>query len=105
MDGTTGLTYGVAGDVGEAGEGVASSELVALITDRLSRAGAGGAADTAYDPGELESVIVTSTRRHHVIFSVGPQEDLLLTAGLDREQTNLALAIRSLGDLAENVLA
>lgn len=32
-------------------------------------------------------------------------DPLLLTAGLDRERANLALAARSMGDLADEVLA
>jgi len=98
VDAVTGLTYGVAGDADEAGDGAECAEFMALIAERLGRAGA---------EGELESVITTSKRRHQVLLSVGrPAGDpLLLTAGMDRERTNLALATRSLGDRAAEVLA
>jgi hypothetical protein len=98
VDAVTGLTYGVAGDAGEAGDGAECAELAALIAERLGRAGA---------EGELESVIMTSTRRHQVLLRVErPAGDpLLLTAGMDRERANLALATRSLGDRAAEVLA
>ncbi|MDW4907594.1 hypothetical protein RB628_20150 [Streptomyces sp. ADMS] len=98
VDAVTGLTYGVAGDVAEAGDGQESSDFAALVAERLGRAGA---------EGELESVVTTSVRRHQVLLAVGrPAGDpLLLTAGLDRERANLALAARSLGDLAGEVLA
>jgi len=96
--GVTGLTYGVAGDVAEAGDGQENSEFAALVAERL----AGAAAE-----GELESVVTTSARRHQVLLAVGrPAGDpLLLTAGLDRERANLALAARSMGDLVGEVLA
>lgn len=98
VDAVTGLTYGVAGDVVEAGDGVEGAELAALIAERLARAGA---------EGELESVITTSTRRHQVLLTVvRPAGDpLLLTAGLDRERSNLALAARGLSDRLAEVLA
>jgi hypothetical protein len=71
--------------------------MAVLIADQLGRAGA---------EGELESVVVTSAHRHHVIQSIRRQGDpLLLVASLDRQQTNLALAIRRLADGAEGVLA
>ncbi|MFI1353768.1 hypothetical protein ACH4TV_09305 [Streptomyces sp. NPDC020898] len=98
VDAVTGLTYGVAGDTVEAGDGQESSEFAALVAERLSRAGA---------EGELESVITTSARRHQVLLSVGrPAGDpLLLTVGLDRDRANLALAARSMSDLVGEVLA
>lgn len=98
VDTVTGLIYGVAGDIAEADDGQESSEFAALVAERLSRAGA---------EGELESVITTGARRHQVLLSVGrPAGDpLLLTVGLDREQVNLALAARGMGDLVGEVLA
>lgn len=97
VDGVTGLVYGTAGDVGEAG-GAESSELAALIARRLGEAGA---------EGDLESVVLTSRRRHQMLFSVvRPAGDpLLLAAGLDRDRANVALALRSLGDRVTEVLA
>ncbi|MEU6351650.1 hypothetical protein ABZ896_20280 [Streptomyces sp. NPDC047072] len=98
VDAVTGLTYGAAGDLGEAGDATEICELAALIAERLGAAGAGG---------ELESVVTTSAKRHQVLFSVvRPTGDpLLLAAGLDRERVNVALALRSLGDHAKEVLA
>lgn len=98
VDAVTGLTYGVAGDTAEAGDGAQTSELAALIAERLGAAGA---------EGELESVVTTSTKRQQVLLTVvRPAGDpLLLTAGLDRDRANMALALRSLGDRAGEVLA
>jgi len=98
IDAVTGLVYGAAGDVSEAGDGPESSELAALIAERLGAAGA---------EGELESVVLTSRRRHQMLFSVvRPAGDpLLLAAGLDRERANVALALRGLGDRITEVLA
>lgn len=96
VDGVTGLTYAVAGDAGEVGDGAECSDFASLVADRLGAAGA---------EGELESVIVTSGRRHHVLHAVQRQGDpLLLATALDREQTNLALAIRQVGDFARAIL-
>ncbi|GGO88494.1 hypothetical protein [Wenjunlia tyrosinilytica] len=96
VDAVTGLSYGTAGDAGEAGDAVECSELTTLLAEGLRAAGA---------EGELESVIVTSRRRHHVSLLVRRQGDpLLLTAGFDRELTNLALTIRQMTDVAEDVL-
>ncbi|MDX2693290.1 hypothetical protein PV416_06105 [Streptomyces ipomoeae] len=98
IDAVTGLTYGAAGDAAEAGTGTEASELVALISERLGEAGA---------VGELESVVMTSRRRHQVLLRVDrPAGDpLLLAAGLDRDRANVALALRGLGDRAREVLA
>ncbi|WP_203616236.1 hypothetical protein [Streptomyces sp. SID13726] len=98
VDAVTGLVYGAAGDVTEAGDGPEACELAALIVDRLGAAGA---------EGELESVVLTSRRRHQMLFSVvRPTGDpLLLAAGLDRDRANVALALRSLGDQVAEVLA
>ncbi|MFJ9586272.1 hypothetical protein [Streptomyces acidicola] len=98
VDAVTGLTYGVAGDIGEAGDGTDASELATLIAERLGAAGA---------EGELESVVTTSTKRQQVLFTVArPTGDpLLLSAGLDRDRVNVALALRSLGDRVGEVLA
>jgi hypothetical protein len=98
VDAVTGLVYGSAGDVVEAGDGTESSEFATLIAERLGAAGA---------EGELESVVLTSRRRHQMLFSVvRPAGDpLLLTAGLDRDRSNVALALRGLGDRLAEVLA
>jgi hypothetical protein len=98
VDAVTGLTYATVGDAVEAGDGAEASELAALIAERLGAAGA---------EGELESVVMTSRKRHQVLFSVvRPAGDpLLLAAGLDRDRANVALALRSLGDRAGEVLA
>ncbi|GGK53050.1 hypothetical protein [Streptomyces flaveus] len=98
VDAVTGLTYATAGDIAEAGDGPEVSEFATLIAERLGAAGA---------DGELESVVTTTTKRHHVLFSVArPGGDpLILAAGLDRDRVNMALALRSLGDRASEVLA
>lgn len=98
VDAVTGLVYGTAGDVVEAGDGTESSEFATLIAERLGAAGA---------EGELESVVLTTRRRHQVLFSVvRPAGDpLLLTAGLDRDRSNVALALRGIGDRLAEVLA
>ncbi|WP_246204220.1 hypothetical protein [Streptomyces tailanensis] len=98
IDAVTGLTYGVAGDAAQAGTGTEASELAALICERLGAAGA---------VGELESVVMTSTRRHQVLLSVDRSagDPLLLAAGLDRDRANITLALRGLGDRAREVLA
>lgn len=97
VDAVTGLTYCVVGDVLETGDGVGTAELAAVITDRVGGAGAGS---------ELESVVVTTARRYHVIRTVRRTGDpLLLVAALDRDRTNLALAMRHLDAHAAGVLA
>jgi hypothetical protein len=98
IDAVTGLTYGTAGDAAHAGTGTEVSDLAALISERLGEAGA---------VGELESVVMTSRRRHQVLLSVprSAGDPLLLAAGLDRDRANMALALRSLGDRAREVLA
>jgi hypothetical protein len=97
VDAVTGMTYGSAGDTTGLGDGADLSDLAILITDRLHEAGA---------TGELESVIVTTAHRHHVIQVVPRQGDpVLLATTLDRGQTNLALAARQLAGHAKGVLA
>lgn len=98
IDAVTGLTYGTAGEAAQAGTGTEACELAALISERLGEAGG---------VGEVESVVMTSRRRHQVLLSVHrPAGDpLLLAAGLDRDRANVALALRSLGDRAREVLA
>jgi hypothetical protein len=97
VDAVTGLTYASAGDETATGDGVELCELAALLTDRLHEAGAAG---------ELESVIVTSTHRHHVLQVVPRHGDaVLLSVALDRERTNLALAVREMAGHARDVLA
>lgn len=98
VDAVTGLTYAGAGDGAEAGAGTDACELATLIAERLGAAGA---------EGDLESVVTTSTKRHQVLLAVPrPAGDpLLLAAGLDRDRVNVALALRTLGDHAAEVLA
>ncbi|MFJ5226504.1 hypothetical protein [Streptomyces sp. NPDC088400] len=97
VDAVTGLTYCVVGDALEVGDGVETAELAAVITNHVGQAGAGS---------ELESVIVASTRRYHVVRTVPRAGDpLLLVTTLDRDGTNLALVMRQLNDHAEGVLA
>ncbi|MER6395526.1 hypothetical protein ABT263_05590 [Kitasatospora sp. NPDC001603] len=97
VDAVTGLTYRSAGEHRLLGTGAELAELANLIGERLCEAGA---------EGELESLVVTSTRHHHVVQVVPRQGDpLLLATVLDRGQTNLALAIRQSTDRAEALLA
>ncbi|MFC9428274.1 hypothetical protein [Streptomyces sp. NPDC056987] len=97
VDAVTGLTYCVVGDVLEVGDGVETAELTAVISGQSDRAGG---------DSELESVIVTSARRYHVVQTVRRAGDpVLLVAALDRDRTNLALAMRRLTEHAEGVLA
>jgi hypothetical protein len=97
VDAVTGFTYATVGDRTAVGEGPELSELANLIADRLCEAGA---------EGELESVVVTSTRSYHVTQIVPRRGDpVLLAAVLDRERTNLALAMRQMADHARAVLA
>ena len=96
VDAVTGLTYAAAGEAVRGG-GAELAELAALVADRLGEAGAAG---------ELESMVVTSTRHHHVVQVVPRQGDvLLLCLLLDRAGTNLALALRQTADDARKVLA
>lgn len=95
VDGVTGLIYAVAGE--ETGDPAEHCETTALIAESLARAGA---------RGEVESVIVTSTRRHYVTFMVRRQGDpLVLSATLDRARTNIAIAMRDLSGRAAEILA
>ncbi|MEV7423532.1 hypothetical protein [Streptomyces sp. NPDC091212] len=97
VDAVTGLTYCAVGDARAAGDGADTAELAAVITDRVGPAG---------DGGELESVIVTTARHYHVVRTVRRAGDpLLLVAALDRDRTNLALALRQLNGHVEGVLA
>ncbi|RDG39664.1 hypothetical protein DVH02_02650 [Streptomyces corynorhini] len=97
VDAVTGLTYCAVGDPSAVGDGVDTAELAALVTDRVGPAGTGG---------ELESLVVTSARRYHVVRTVRRAGDpLLLVAALDRDRTNLALALRQLNGHAEGMLA
>ncbi|MFD5922936.1 hypothetical protein ACFVYP_40580 [Kitasatospora sp. NPDC058201] len=86
VDAVTGLGYGSVGDHRLLGSGAELAELTNRIGDRLFAAGA---------TGELESMVVTSTR-HHEIVQVVPRQDgpLLLAIVLDRERMNPALASR-----------
>ncbi|WP_329129589.1 hypothetical protein OG552_03855 [Streptomyces sp. NBC_01476] len=97
VDAVTGLTYAEAGECGPAGPGTDISELAALIGDGLHDAGAWG---------ELENVVVTSRRVHHIVEVVPRHGDpVLLSVVLDREGTNLALAVRQLSEHVRMLLA
>jgi len=97
VDAVSGLTYAAAGDRTAVGSGEALSELAELVADGLHQAGA---------DGELESIVVTGRRRHHIVQVVPRQGDpLLLAVVVDRERTNLALAMRETATHAENLLA
>ncbi|WP_329485341.1 hypothetical protein OG618_01885 [Kitasatospora sp. NBC_01246] len=96
VDAVTGLGYGSAGDHRLLGSGVELAELAQLIGDRLFAAGA---------TGELESVVVTSTRHHEVVQVVPRHGDpLLLATVLDRGRTNLALAVHQTAHRAADLL-
>ncbi|MGA5703990.1 hypothetical protein [Peterkaempfera bronchialis] len=96
VDAVTGLTYCTVGDRAAVGDGTELAELANLIADSFNEAGV---------TGELESVVVTSQRRCHITHMVPRQGDaLLLTAAVDRERTNLALALRQLADHTRTVL-
>ena len=79
----------------------AASDVVQVID--LMAAGLG-------EPDELEDVIITLGRRHHLITSI-PQagtDGLLIVVTLDRTRTNLAMArqqLRALGPLLEAATA
>ncbi|MGW6917960.1 hypothetical protein ACWGB8_29725 [Kitasatospora sp. NPDC054939] len=97
VDAVTGLGHGSAGDHRLLAAGAELAELANLIGDRLFDAGA---------VGELESVVVTSTRHHEIVQVVPRRGDpLLLATVLDRARTNLALAVRQTADHAANVLS
>lgn len=97
VDAVTGLSYAAAGVNRINGADIA--ELTNLIVDRLYEAGT---------EGDLESVVMTGGTVHEVVRTVpgrGRSDGLLLFLVLDREQTNLALAMRHAEDLAAGVLA
>lgn len=86
VDAVTGLTYGESG-TGEM-DAAECSRLAAFVSDRLHLAGA---------QGELESMVITGSRRQLVLRALPRQGDpLLLLTALDRDQTNLALVLRQL---------
>ncbi|HEY5836320.1 hypothetical protein [Streptomyces sp.] len=96
IDSVTGLSYAEAGDCTAAGSGNDICDLVNLISDRLRDAGA---------EGELESVVVTGTRTHHIVQVVPRRGDaVLLSTVLDRRGSNLALAMRGLADGVRTLL-
>jgi len=99
VDAVTGLAYRASGDFSAVGEGFEIAELTTLITEGMHEAGA---------QGELESVVVTSTRTHEVILPVpgrAPLNTAVLAVALDRENSNLALAVREAAELAGSILA
>ncbi|MFB7126043.1 hypothetical protein DR950_12970 [Kitasatospora xanthocidica] len=97
VDAVTGLSYQSAGDHRLLGTGAELAELTNLIGERLYEAGA---------ESELESLVVTSTRHHQVVQVLSRKGDpLLLATVLDRERTNLALALRQTADRAQDLLA
>ncbi|MEY9910965.1 hypothetical protein ABIA35_007216 [Catenulispora sp. MAP12-49] len=98
MDEVTGLAYRSAGDFSGVGRPHEIAELIALITEGLHGAGA---------PGELESVVVTGSRLHEVLHPVpsrAPMNTAVVVLALDRERSNLALAVREAADLAGSIL-
>ncbi|WP_330175058.1 hypothetical protein OG875_16895 [Streptomyces sp. NBC_01498] len=95
VDAVTGLVYGQAGP-GEV-DGIECGDFAALVGDILHVAGA---------QGELESIVVTSTRHHYVLRTVPKRGDpVLLAATLEREQSNLALTLHELGVYATGAMA
>ena len=98
VDAVTGLVYRASGDFSAVGDGFETAELITLITEGLHEAGA---------RGELESVVVTSTRTHEVVHPVpgpAPLNTAVLVLALDRENSNLALAVREGAGLARSIL-
>ena len=97
VDATTSLVHGFAGDGAALPDPDESTETVQLVVERLHEAGA---------QGELESLIVTTTRHHFLTHAVPrPRgDDLLLVAVVDRARTNLALADRAMAVRAGTVL-
>jgi hypothetical protein len=97
VDAVTGLVYGTAGDADAVGDGGELARIAGVVSDTLSRAGAAG---------ELEDIVVTGAALLHIT-RVVPRtgDDLLLCAAMDRQGTNLALAVRDLARQAEDVLA
>ncbi|MFF4983852.1 hypothetical protein ACFY3O_27855 [Streptomyces sp. NPDC001046] len=91
VDAVTGLTYGEAGGCPPDGE--ECGRIAVLVEDRLHAAGARGG---------LEGIVVTTARRHLVLRTLpGHGDPLLLTATLEREQSNLALAMRRIDRYGE----
>ncbi|WNI14387.1 hypothetical protein [Actinacidiphila sp. ITFR-21] len=96
VDAVTGLTYAEAGDCGPAGSGTEVRDLAELVSDRLHEAGAWG---------ELENVVVTGRRIQHIVQVLPRRGDaVLLSAVLDRADTNLALASRQLSEHARGLV-
>ncbi|HEV2637446.1 MAG TPA: hypothetical protein VGX23_20005 [Actinocrinis sp.] len=98
VDATTGLVYGAAGDSTILPEPEEATEAVRGLVERLHDAGA---------DGELEGVIVTTTR-YHQLTQVVPRhrgDDLLFVAVADRARTNIALAERAVVAQVGTVLA
>ncbi|OKJ08290.1 hypothetical protein [Kitasatospora sp. CB01950] len=96
VDAVSGLGHHAVGEYRPLGTGAELAELAALIGEGLGAAGAAG---------ELESLVVTTTRHHQVVQLVPRRGDpLLLATVLDRTRTNLALAIRQSADLAKGLL-
>jgi hypothetical protein len=97
VDAVSGLGYASAGDTGAIGTGGELAELAELVAEQLHEAGA---------EGELENIVVSSRRRHHIVQVVPRHGDpLLLAVVIDREQTNLALALRQTATQAGKLLA
>ena len=98
VDAVTGLTYRATGDFSAVGQGSETAELTTLIAEGLHEAGV---------PGELESVVVTSSRLHEIVHAVpgrAPLNTALLVVALERDRANLALAVRESAELAERIL-
>lgn len=97
VDAVTGLSYGAVGECSLVGDSIELADLANLIADRLNAAGAAG---------ELESVVVTSGRHHHITRVLSRQgDDFLLVTVTDRQRTNLALSVQQTAEYARDVLA
>ncbi|MFJ8438924.1 hypothetical protein [Kitasatospora griseola] len=96
-DAVSGLGHAAVGEHRLLGTAAELAELVGLVDDGLRAAGA---------EGEVESLVVSTTRHHQVVQLIARQGDpLLLAAVLDRTRTNLALAVRQTADQARELLA
>ncbi|MEU5596893.1 hypothetical protein [Streptomyces sp. NPDC020298] len=94
LDGVTGFAYGSAGDASAAED---AHDLAHIAATGLNRAGF---------EGELESLIVTTSRSHHVVLRLEREGDpLLLCALADRDRTNIAWVLRELTARADRLLA
>ncbi|GAB2600212.1 hypothetical protein GCM10027168_36680 [Streptomyces capparidis] len=98
VDGVTGLEYGSAGDRGALPDAAALCEEVRRVSDTALAARA---------EGEVEGLVLTTARRHHLtrVLPRAHGDPLLLAVALDRGRTNLALAVREIDARAGRLLA